>query len=78
MGGIFGGGTKGQGSHVAIPALTVQQSSYGVPVSIVYGTNRVAGNLIWYSDFKQVLVSTGGGAGKGGVAGFSDFTDCWR
>ena len=68
MSGLFGG-TKAKGLPNAVPALNIQQSSYGVPVSIVYGTNRTSGNMIWYSDFNQVLVSTGGSSGKGGVAG---------
>lgn len=69
MSGLFGSGSKAQSSPTAVPALNVQQSSYGVPVQIVYGTNRVSGNLIWYSDFQQVLVSTGGQSGKGGISG---------
>lgn len=69
MSGIFGSGSKAQSSPNAVPALNVQQASYGVPIQIVYGTNRVSGNLIWYSDFDQVLVSTGGQSGKGGISG---------
>lgn len=67
MSGLFG--SKAQGMPNAVPALSVQQSSYGVPVSIIYGTNRASGNMIWYSAFQQVLVSTGGASGKGGISG---------
>lgn len=68
MSGIFGS-SNAQSLPNQVPALNVQQSSYGIPVQIIYGTNRVAGNLIWYSDFDQVLVSTGGQSGKGGISG---------
>ena len=70
MSGLFGS-SKAKSQPNAIPALNVQQSSYGVPVPIVYGTNRVSCNMIWYSDFQQVLVATGAstGGGKGGVVG---------
>lgn len=66
MSGLFGT-TQAQSKPVAIAALNVQTSSYGKPVPIVYGTNRVAGNMIWYGDFNSVLVSTGGSSGKGGL-----------
>ena len=67
MSGLFGG--NNQKMPNAVPALNVQQSSYGVPVPLVYGTNRTTGNMIWYSDFTQTLVSTGGQSGKGGISG---------
>lgn len=67
MGGLFSQKTKATSSNPAVGALTVQQSSYGVPVPICYGTNRLTGNIIWYGDFKAVKVSTSsGGSGKGG------------
>ena len=70
MSGILGGGTHASQPPVAIGALNIQQSSYGVPVPLVYGTNRTTGNLVWYSDFNSVQVSTGGGGGgKGGALG---------
>lgn len=65
---LFGGGAKVQKPQ-ATAALTIQQSSYGAPVYLLYGTNRVYGNLLWYNDFQAVLVSTSGGGGKGGVVG---------
>lgn len=66
MSGLFGK-TNAQSKPVAIAALNVQTSSYGKPVPIVYGTNRITGNLIWYGDFRSVLISTGGSSGKGGL-----------
>ena len=69
MSGIFGGRPKVQQPQAAA-ALTIQQSAYGTPVYLLYGTNRIYGNLIWYGAFQQQQVSTGSGAGgKGGVVG---------
>ena len=67
MSSIFGGTKVSQPQATA--ALTLQQSAYGTPIQLVYGTNRVYGNLIWYGAFNSQLVSTGGGGGKGGVVG---------
>lgn len=69
MSGLFGGGANAQSAPIALGALNIQQSSYSMPVPIIYGTNRTSGNLIWYSNFQQVLTSTGGTSGKGGVGG---------
>jgi hypothetical protein len=44
--------------------IKVQTSIAGKPVQIVYGSNRVSGNLIWYGDFNATQASSG--AGKGG------------
>lgn len=46
--------------------LDVQQSCYGVPVPIVYGTQKIAGNLIDYEDFTAIphVTSTTTGTGK--------------
>ena len=68
MSGLLGS-SNSQSTPVAVGALSIQQSSYSTPVMLVYGTNRVAGNLLDYQDFQQILVSTGGGGGKGGVLG---------
>ena len=68
MSGIFGGGNATQ-PPVAIGALNIQQSSYAVPINIIYGTNRTTGNLIWYGNFYSVQQSQGGGGGKGGSSG---------
>lgn len=67
MSGLFS--SKARSMPNAVPALNVQQSNYGVPVQLIYGTNRATGNMIWYSAFEQILVSTGGGSGKGGIGG---------
>ncbi len=68
MSGLFGS-SNASTPPPALGALSIQQSSYSTPVEIIYGTNRISGNLLWYGDFTQTLVSTGGGGGKGGVVG---------
>lgn len=54
----------------AIAGLKVQTSSYGLPIPIVYGQARAAGNLLWYSDFVSTPQSQ---SGKGGnpITGYS-------
>lgn len=52
-----------------VPAsqLRIQSSIQGRPRSIVWGTNRVAANLIWYGAFQAVPIQQEvGGGGKGG------------
>lgn len=70
MGGIFGGGnTTISHEENRINALQVQQSTYGTVVPVVFGTNRVAGNLIDYMDFTAIphtKTTTSGGKGGGG------------
>jgi hypothetical protein len=45
--------------------LRVQQSQYGVAIPIVFGTDRIAGNIIWSTDLRETEVRTSSG-GKGG------------
>lgn len=45
--------------------LRVQQSQYGVAIPIVFGTDRIAGNVIWSTDLRETEVRTRSG-GKGG------------
>lgn len=49
-------------------AMQLQNSSQGLPVAIVYGMSRIAGDNIWYGDFTAIPheQSTGGGKGLGG------------
>ena len=48
--------------------LTVQKSGYNEVIPTLYGTNRIAGNIIWATDIKEVQKSyvTSYKAGKGG------------
>jgi hypothetical protein len=43
--------------------LTVQSSAYGQPIPIPYGTDRIAGNLIWAQKIQEHATEEGG---KGG------------
>jgi hypothetical protein len=53
-----------------INALRTQTSSYGMCIPVIFGSNRVIGNIIWYGDFKShkhtKTSSSSGGKGGGG------------
>ncbi len=56
--------------QAAVSGLHLQSSVYGKALPIVYGTTRIAPNLIWYGDFVAApQSSSSGGGGKGGVTG---------
>jgi Putative phage tail protein len=56
--------------------LRVQTSAYGMTLPVVYGRNRIAGNLIWYGDFRSIAhTSTQSAGGKGGGGGMT--TTSW-
>ena len=63
MSGLFGSSVNQ--SAPAAASLQIQTSNYGRPIPIIYGTTRMAGNLVWYSDFKSIPHTTTQG-GKGG------------
>lgn len=49
---------------------TVQTSTYGLPIPVVFGAQRIAGNVIWATDIVEQKVTTdAAGAGKGGLGG---------
>lgn len=53
-----------------INGLQLQQSTYGCVIPVVFGTNRIAGNLLDYIDFTAIAHTTtqrSGGKGGGGV-----------
>src|SRR5690242_2696785 len=64
MGGLFGANAK---QPTAVGSLQFQTAQHGAPVPLVWGTTRVAPNLIAYDDF--AASKSGGGKGKGGGAG---------
>lgn len=74
MSGLFGHQKKGpiNSPQPSISTLRIQTSVQGKPIPIVYGSNRIAGNIIWYGDFTPIPIVTftaapsGGGGGKGG------------
>lgn len=63
----MGGKTSGQAAQ-AFDTLQIQSSAYGIPITILGGVTRVAGNLIYYNDFISHPHSSSGG-GKGGSGG---------
>jgi len=70
MGGLFGSGGTIATSVPKIGALNIQTSSYGKVIVLLYGRQRIPGNLIWYGDFKSIAhttTTTSGGKGGGGV-----------
>lgn len=68
--GFFGGGKSKTTMPAAVSGLQLQSSTQGLPVQLVYGTTRVAPNLIWYGDFVATQQqSAAGSGGKGGVGG---------
>lgn len=67
--GLFGGGARTANSiPVPVSSLRVQTSLQGKPIPIGWGQNRIAGNLIWYGNFKAIAVQaateTGGKGGN--------------
>lgn len=71
MSGLFGGAKTNAAQQPTYSGINVQTSVYGAVVPVVYGANRVAGNLIWYGDFTQLSGSGSKGGGKGGLGGGS-------
>ena len=58
-------------SSYRLDELNVQTSTYGKMIPIIYGTSRIAGNIIWSQPIKEnVNVESSGG--KGGVSGSSE------
>jgi hypothetical protein len=52
--------------------LDLQSAQYGSPIPVIFGQNKVAGNVIWYGDFKaighqQKQPGKGGGGGSSGT-----------
>jgi len=50
--------------------LKIQTSTFGAPIPIVYGTTRIAGNIIWgtdYTEHTKTESASSGGKGGGGA-----------
>jgi hypothetical protein len=68
--GIFGGGASVSNSTQRISAFQVNQSSYGVPLKLVFGTALVNSVLCDFTDFTAIAhttTTTSGGKGGGEV-----------
>lgn len=63
--------TLGARSGYRLADLAVQSSSYGEMIPIIYGTTRIAGNMIWSQQIKETANTTTSstGGGKGGGSG---------
>ena len=69
MGFLFGGG-RPKTQQAAVSGITLQSSAQGLPIPLLFGTTKLAPNLIWYGDFTATqTASTPQGGGKGGVGG---------
>jgi hypothetical protein len=56
-------------SATGLESLSVQISSYGKNLPYVAGNLRLAGNIIWAKDLKEVTTYQEQGGGKGGMGG---------
>ncbi len=62
---MFGGSTTQSTTDNKISSFKVQSSVKGGVLPLVYGRNRVKGNLLWFSDFSAVYTPNQQQAGKG-------------
>ncbi len=70
MGFLFGSGKTQSNTQPALSGVQFQTSVYGKCIPIVFGTNRIAPNVIWYGDFVATATpAPSGGGGKGGIVG---------
>lgn len=74
----LGGGTWGPASAAGngvqkFAAIAVQTSAWGTGIPIVYGTNRVSGNLIYTNDFLAIPNPQKQGVGKGGTVTINSY-----
>jgi Putative phage tail protein len=65
MSGLLGGQKSSKPPH--LNNIVVQQSAYGIPLTIGWGTNRTQANLVWYNGFRAVAQKQSSGKGGGSV-----------
>lgn len=65
MAGLFGG-NKSSTNVTKYAGVSLQTSVRGMVIPVVYGTQRIGVNLLWYGNFQAHAVKSGGG-GKGGA-----------
>lgn len=63
---LFGGGKSQSIEGPRIDDLSVQTSTYGAPIPLVYGTMRISGNVIWSTPLKETRTVKKSSGGKGG------------
>lgn len=66
MAAIFGAGKTNARTVTRYTELQVQTSAQGVPVALLWGTQRLVFNLVWYGNFQSHKANAGKGGGKGG------------
>jgi hypothetical protein len=64
---VLGGGRQGP----RLSDLSVQSSAYGEAIPRLYGTTRMAGNIIWSTDLKESRGTAGGKSTGGAVTTYS-------
>lgn len=70
---IFGGGAKSTAqTPTKAMGLDLQSAQYGAPIPVIFGQNKVAGNVVDYMDFQaighqQKQPGKGGGGGSSGT-----------
>ncbi len=65
---IFGGGRLPAARGLRLADLSVQTSTYGKMIPIVYGQARIAGNVIWSRPIKETATTSNASVGgKGGA-----------
>ncbi len=70
---LFGSKARIHQEGSRLTDLMVQSSTYGKAIPIVYGNNRIAGNVIWSRAIQEHVTTTtqSSGGGKGGGGGGS-------
>ncbi|MEC4591594.1 phage tail protein [Nitrospirillum amazonense] len=68
MSGLFGGGKTNADTKPSYTGLQVQTSAAGLPIPLLWGTQRAAPNLFWNDGFTSKAVASDTGGGKGGGA----------
>ncbi|MFM9889788.1 MAG: glycoside hydrolase TIM-barrel-like domain-containing protein [Rickettsiales bacterium] len=70
VGGAIDGSKKTRYEGARLEQLAVQTSTYGRVIPMVFGTVRIAGNVIWSRPIKEVATTTkASSGGKGGGGG---------
>ena len=67
MGGFLGGDSAAT-TEPALAGIKIQTSVYGMTIPVGYGRNKIAGNLLWYNNFRSVPQEQRSESGKGGGA----------
>ncbi len=77
LGNLLFGGNKGSNTEGSrLSDLSVQSSTYGGTIQLVYGTMRVSGNVIWSTPLKETrhVSRQSGGKGGGGSSTTTTYT----